>query len=76
MKLENDVEFNDKIQPICLPVNAADRNVDLTSKILEISEFSSPEEVNRVEATEMPFNDCKIYFRSHNIDILESQVCL
>ena len=74
LKLEKDVQFNDKIQPICLPVDAADKNVDLTSKILEVSEYGKTTTAKRVELHETPKNDCEFFYSTNEIDILDSQV--
>ncbi|KAL7024690.1 hypothetical protein ACKWTF_013171 [Chironomus riparius] len=75
LKLEKDVQFNDKVQPICLPVDAADRKVDLTSKVLKISEYEHSKTANNVEVYEVPKNDCKVYYDTQKISILDSQIC-
>lgn len=72
LKLEKDVEFTDKIQPICLPVDARDRNQDLASKTLEISEYGRATTPHTVKVYEVSNNDCNVSY--HNTNIFDSQV--
>lgn len=74
LKLKNDVEFTDKIQPICLPVDNRDRNVDLSSKLLEASEFGAAKIANRVELHEVSKDSCNAYYVPQKINIANSQV--
>jgi secreted trypsin-like serine protease len=74
LKLEKNVQFTDKIQPICLPVDSADRNVDHSSKVLEVSEYGGTSTANRVELYEVSKDNCNAFYVSSDIEIANSQV--